>query len=240
MNYIISWIESLDLRGLNEISVALRLSLAVLCGSLIGLEREQKQRPAGFRTHIIICLGAALTMLTTQYLQTLKYISPDNFVSDPARLGAQVISGIGFIGAGTIIVTRRKQVKGLTTAAGLWTTAVLGLAIGVGCYEIAIYATLCILIAEILFSKIEWHIVKSARSLNIYVEMVEDGNFNNVIELLKKYGAKVVDVEITKARAAEGPHISAIFCLTFKNKIPHEPLMNAILEIEGVRSAEEL
>lgn len=240
MSYIINWIEGLDLRSFNEISVAIRLSLAVLCGALIGLEREQKQRPAGFRTHIIICLGSALTMLTTQYLQTLRYISPDNFVSDPARLGAQVISGIGFIGAGTIIVTRRKQVKGLTTAAGLWTTAVLGLAIGVGCYEIAIYATACILIAEILFSKLEWRIVKSARSLNIYVEMAEDGNFNTVIDVLKSYGAKVVDVEITKTRAAEGSHISAIFCLSFKNKIPHDPLMTAIIKIDGVRNAEEL
>ena len=117
----------------NEWSVVLRMLLAVVCGGVIGLEREHKHRVAGFRTHILVCIGAALTTLTSQYLWT--YFNPNwiyaaenvstmipagQWVLDPARLGAQVIAGIGFIGAGTIIVTKRKQVKGLTTAAGLW------------------------------------------------------------------------------------------------------------------------
>ena len=89
--------------------------LAVVCGGLIGLEREYKRRPAGFRTHILICLGAAMTTLTSQFL----YLNL-HYYTDMARLGAQVVAGIGFIGAGAIIVTRRRRVKGLTTAAGLW------------------------------------------------------------------------------------------------------------------------
>ena len=114
------------LRDFNGWSVIARIVLAVLCGGLIGIERETKRRPAGYRTHTLVCLGAAITMLTSQYLMTAGW------TTDPARLGAQVVAGIGFIGAGTIIVTRRRQVKGLTTAAGLWVSAIIGLSIGVG------------------------------------------------------------------------------------------------------------
>ena len=96
-----------------QLSRAAPIVLAVLCGGLIGLEREYKRRPAGFRTHILICLGAAMTTLTSQHL----YLNMGMY-TDVSRLGAQVIAGVGFIGAGTIIVTKRQRVKGLTTAAG--------------------------------------------------------------------------------------------------------------------------
>ena len=105
------------LRDMNLLSVTVRVLLAVICGGLVGLEREYKRRPAGFRTHILICLGAAMTTLTGQYLVLVM-----NYNTDMGRLGAQVVAGIGFIGAGCIIVTRRRRVKGLTTAAGMWTT----------------------------------------------------------------------------------------------------------------------
>lgn len=238
---IIEWITSLDLRGFNEISVTLRLVLAVLCGGIIGLEREQKNRPAGFRTHILICIGATITMLTTQYLQTLKYISPDNFVSDPARIGAQVIAGMGFIGAGTIIVTKRKQVRGLTTAAGLWATAILGLAIGVGCYEISIYATAMTIIVEVVFSKLEWKLVKSTRETNLYVEVAEgEGDFNAVMNVVKAFEARVIDVEITKSRDAHGSRMSAIFNVKFKKRTDLIPVKEAIEGVCGVKTVEIL
>lgn len=112
------------IKGVGLAGVVVRMFLAVLCGGIIGLERESKRRSAGFRTHTLICIGATLTTLTSQYLMGL------GLTTDPARLGAQVIAGMGFIGAGAIIVTSRRQVKGLTTAAGLWTSAIIGLAIG--------------------------------------------------------------------------------------------------------------
>ena len=115
------------IRTLSFWAILVRLTLAVVCGGVIGAERETKRRPAGFRTHILICLGAAITTLTSQYLLLSLHL-----FTDVARLGAQVISGIGFIGAGTIIVTRDKRVKGLTTAAGLWAAAIIGLACGAG------------------------------------------------------------------------------------------------------------
>lgn len=100
------------LRDLTMASICFRICLAAVCGGAIGIEREYKRRPAGFRTHILICLGAAMTTLTSQYLFQVMH-----YTTDIARLGAQVIAGIGFIGAGTIVVTRRQKVKGLTTAA---------------------------------------------------------------------------------------------------------------------------
>ena len=129
-------------REMNTLAVAFRLVLAVLCGGLIGIEREYKRRPAGFRTHILICLGAAMTTLTSQYMFLTMHL-----YTDVARLGAQVIAGIGFIGAGTIIVTKRQRVKGLTTAAGLWTAAIIGLVCGAGYVECAIFATAMVLVA---------------------------------------------------------------------------------------------
>ena len=124
------------IRDMDFLAVMCRLLLAMLCGGVIGIEREYKRRPAGFRTHILICLGASMTTLTSQYLFLTMHM-----FTDVGRLGAQVIAGIGFIGAGTIIVTKRKRVKGLTTAAGLWTSAIIGLVCGAGYVECAIFAT---------------------------------------------------------------------------------------------------
>ena len=114
------------LRELNWISIVLRLALAIICGGIIGIERGRKGRTAGFRTHVLVCIGAALTVLTNQYM--MQYFGG----GDPARLGAQVINGIGFLGTGTILITEQREVKGLTTAAGLWASACMGLAIGAG------------------------------------------------------------------------------------------------------------
>ena len=110
------------IRDMTVPAVAIRVVISVICGGVIGLEREYKRRPAGFRTHILICLGAAMTTLTGQFLVLVMHSN-----TDMSRLGAQVVAGIGFIGAGCIIVTKRRRVKGLTTAAGLWATAIVGL-----------------------------------------------------------------------------------------------------------------
>lgn len=228
---------SLDLeflREFNTVSVIVRMLLAVICGGFIGVEREHKRRPAGFRTHTLVCLGAAMTTLTSQFLLT------NGWNTDPARLGAQVVAGIGFIGAGTIIVTRRRQVKGLTTAAGLWVSAIIGLAIGTGFYEAAVIATVFVLVAEILLSKIEWFISSKAKNVNIYIEYTETESIAEIAEEIKKLGVGIQDIEITRARAAEGPMMSAIFALQLGNKTKRENVMSQIQEIKGVLSIEEL
>ena len=232
--------KNLDLRGFNEASVTLRFVLAVILGGLIGLEREHKHRPAGFRTHILVCLGAASTTMTSQYLLTLTPLFPGTFLSDPARLGAQVIAGIGFIGAGTIIVTRRRQVKGLTTAAGLWTAAIVGLAVGVGFYEAAVYATFLILLTEILLSKVYWYILSTARCINVYIEYTDAENLTAIMGVLKELEIQTVDVEITKTKPEGEVHMSAILSLQLTRRMPQNAVLTALSKVEGVRSVEEL
>lgn len=143
-----------SLRDVTFASTALRMLLAAVCGGVIGMERESKRRAAGFRTHILICLGASVTTLTSQYLLLNLH-----YFTDIGRLGAQVVAGIGFIGSGTIIVTRRQHIKGLTTAAGLFTSAIIGLAAGAGFYEGTIMATLLVLVVETLMAKVEYRIL---------------------------------------------------------------------------------
>lgn len=219
------------LRDVTTVSVLFRLFIAVLCGGIIGIEREHKRRPAGFRTHILICLGASMTTLTSQFL-----FYNMNLYTDIGRLGAQVVAGIGFIGAGAIIVTKRRQVKGLTTAAGLWTCAIIGLAVGAGYYEAAIIATLVIVIAEIFFVKFEYWILVNSRNLNIYVEYEDNENLDNVIRLVKGYRIVIIDLEITKS----GNNSCAIFQLQLPKKISHDKIMTAISTAEGIVSVEEL
>ncbi|MBO5415275.1 MAG: MgtC/SapB family protein [Clostridia bacterium] len=224
------------LRGdnLDLLTVTVRLVLAVVCGGIIGIERERKRRPAGFRTHILICLGAALTTLTSQYI-----VLELKLFTDLARLGAQVIAGIGFIGAGTIIVTKRRQVKGLTTAAGLWTTAIVGLCCGAGFYEGSIYATLIILLAELVFARLEYFIVSNAKSFNLFVEYSESSKLANIVDTIKKSGAYILDMEVTKS-TAENKNLCATFSMKLPRKLSHDGIMTLVAKIEGVVSVEEL
>ena len=137
---------SLEFLNIEWWRLLFRLMLAVACGGVLGLEREVNRHPAGLRTHIIVCLGATLVMITGQGL-TISAVAA-GISSDPARLGAQVISGIGFLGAGTIIVTGKRHIRGLTTAAGLWASACIGLAIGTGFYEAAVICTIAVFFVE--------------------------------------------------------------------------------------------
>ncbi len=201
------------LRDVTTVSVLVRLFFAVLCGGAIGIEREHKRRTAGFRTHILICLGAAMTTMISQFLLYNMHL-----YTDIGRLGAQVIAGIGFIGAGTIIVTKRRQVKGLTTAAGLWTCAIIGLAIGAGYFEAALLSTIIILLAEIFFSRFEYWVLENAKNINIYVEYTGNENLDSVIRLLKSYRIVIIDLEITKS----GVNSCAIFQLQLPKKVSHD------------------
>ena len=220
--------------GFHMWGAVLRMVMAVICGGLIGIEREHKRRPAGFRTHILICLGAALTTLTSQYI----YLQL-NLFTDLARLGAQVIAGIGFIGAGAIIVTKRRQVKGLTTAAGLWTSAIVGLALGAGYFEAGLIATALILLVELVLSRFEWFLMSTARDINLYVEYKEDGALEQVNHYLQSRNVSVTDLHITKSgTSTQNP--CAIFSLQLPRKMTHDKLMTALAEVNGVVSVEEL
>lgn len=230
-------IEGLNfLRGdhLDLLTISVRLILAVICGGCIGLERGRKHRPAGFRTHILICLGAAMTTLTSQFLVLELHL-----YTDMARLGAQVIAGIGFIGAGTIIITKRRQVKGLTTAAGLWAAAIVGLCCGAGFYEGALIATAIILLAELVFAKLEYYIVANGRVMNLYVEYEGSNCLGPIVDTIKGTGAFIVDMEITKG-TADHRNPCVVVSLQTSRKTTNQALMTAVARLDGVRSVEEL
>lgn len=216
------------------LTVSVRLVIALLCGGIIGIERERKQRPAGFRTHILICIGAAMTTLTSQYIAFDLKAS-----TDLARLGAQVIAGIGFIGAGTIIVTKRKNVKGLTTAAGLWASAIVGLCTGAGFIEGALITTVIIVIAELFLSRFEYFMISNSRTINILVEFNGTTNLTSIMDVVKESSSYIRDIEITKSNNGEN-NSCAIFSLKMPRKTSHERLLNTIASLDGVVAVEEL
>ena len=221
---------------MKEWEILLRLVAAVAIGCVIGIEREYKRRPAGFRTHILICLGATMTTITSQYL----YLEM-NMYTDLARLGAQVIAGIGFIGAGTIIVTKRKEVKGLTTAAGLWTTAIVGLAIGVGFYLAALYVTLVILLVELLFSRLEYAIAAKTRDMTLYVEFGDAQNISLITDHLRMHRVRVLDVELARRKDEEGNLMtSALLTVRFPKKVSHDAVVSELSKLRNVYSVLEL
>lgn len=223
------------LRELTIPSIALRMLLAVVCGGLIGLERENKRRPAGFRTHILICLGACMTTLTGQYLYVYMH-----YYTDMARLGAQVIAGIGFIGAGTIIVTKRRKVRGLTTAAGLWTAAIVGLCCGAGYYEGVLAGTVLILLAELVFSKVEHWFTARAREVNLYIKYSGADSMDAMVQLFREQNVKILDLEITKPELYADDSTCAIVLLRLERELDVKELEQALSETSGVQLVERL
>jgi len=224
------------IRQMNWLGVAMRLITAVVCGGCIGIEREFKRRPAGFRTHILICLGAAMTTLTSQYLLLVM-----NLYTDVARLGAQVIAGIGFIGAGTIIVTNRKRVKGLTTAAGLWTAAIIGLVCGAGFVECGVFATGMVLLAELVLIKIEYRFAHKQDEVNLYIEYGNAETIQDIIRTVKDARIAMTGLEITRVTdKGEKNHCCAVVSVQADKNQLENGLVKSINAIRDVLSVEEL
>ena len=235
-----------QLRQLNFVSILLRLTLAMLFGGLIGLERERKRRPAGFRTYMLVCLGAALTMLLSQYeyyMVTHDWAELSGQIgirTDVSRFGAQVINGIGFLGAGTIIVTGRQEVKGLTTAAGLWASACMGLAIGAGFYECVLLGFVLIFLAIRLLPQVENYIIESARNMNIYVEFQSLDNVGAIINRIKAQDVQIYEVDIARGREEDLRRPSAVFSIRLHQKQAHTRVLAAISEVDGVYTIDEI
>lgn len=234
------------LRELNTASVLLRMCLAMLCGGLIGLERGKKRRPAGFRTYMLVCLGAALTMLLSQYMTAMEQgpwaaavKSLDKHV-DVSRFGARVISGIGFLGAGTILLTSRLSIKGLTTAAGLWAAACMGLAVGAGFYEGVVLAFALMLLCMRILPLVENNVIERARNLNIYVEFRSLENAGDIISCLKAMGVHIYEVDIDRGRSDRGADPNAVFNLRLAKGQHHTQVLTAVSELDGVRVIDEI
>ena len=215
---MLSFLDSV--RDLTTGAVVLRMLLAAAAGGAIGLEREFRRRPAGFRTHILICLGACITTMTSQYL-----LLEMHYYTDITRLGAQVVAGIGFVGAGAIVVTRSRQIKGLTTAAGLWVSAIIGLSLGAGFYEGGIYATLLVLGAELVLTRFEYRTLRNSSRLNLYVEYETRPQLDGVLMLLEREHIKASRLEITRSGCG--------YCAVLALQLPRDIDLTAVLSRVG-------
>lgn len=219
----------------NIYSVILRLVLAVIFGGIIGLERGANKHQAGLRTHILVCLGATLAMLTNEYI--FETMSP---VADPARLGAQVISGIGFLGAGLILVTSRSKIKGLTTAAGLWASACTGLALGIGFYSGAVVAGILVFIVLGLLPRVEIYFYNRSRLMSIYVELDSMNNLRKFLNFVREQNLVILETHVNKSESI----VSEGYCLNLSIRIPkkitHDRVIQNLTNGEGVFLVEEL
>lgn len=222
-----------SLSELNLISTVVRLGLALLLGGMLGIERGRKRRPAGLRTYMIVCIASALVMITSQYMMTVFG------TGDPARLGAQVISGIGFLGAGTIIITSR-QVKGLTTAAGLWAAACIGLAVGIGFYAGAIICAVFVLLVMTVLTGLDAKLRLKSKQVNFFGEFLSMEDLGKFMDMLRQSGYKLNDLELDRAGRSVNDLVGATFWIELDKAKNHVEVIHELSGFEGVKYLEEL
>jgi len=222
------------LREINMTSIIFRFLLAAVCSGLIGLSRGKKHHAAGLRTHILVCVGAASVMMINQF--TYDYLG---YNGDIGRMGAQVISGIGFLGAGTILVTAKKHIRGLTSAAGLWASACMGLAIGIGFYEAAV--VMCILLFAILswLDKLDEKYIKTSSDLTIYIEYDSTIPLSRIIRCIRNFGWRINGIEQLHTEISNITSLILILEIMNRNEVCHESL-ECINNIDGVLFVEEM
>lgn len=235
------------LREFNIYSMMLRVVLAMLMGGIVGFEREKKGRGAGFRTYMLVALGAAMTVMLSQYLDYmlnhawLETSLRIGIKTDVSRFGAQVINGVGFLGAGTIIVTGRQEVKGLTTAAGLWTSAIIGLVCGAGYVEGAVFATLMVLLAELVLVKLEYRFARKLTDTNLYIEYYKAETIEIIVHNLREHHVKMSGLEISRVTEETGQQrYSAVVSVQASRNGLDTELMKGLQSTPNVISIEEL
>ncbi len=232
------------LRGISFGALSFRMILAVLLAGILGLEREQKRHPAGFRTYILVCVGATTAMLIGQYeacMMAGMWKTATELVGvrlDASRIGAQVINGIGFLGAGTIIVTETNESQGMTTAAGLWATACMGLTIGAGFYECTLVGFVLIIVCFKLLEPIKKMIVNKGRNVGIYCELAHIYDIGTVVGFIKKHGVDIRGVELDKDN--EKQKSSAIVYLRLPKGMNHTKIVSGLSELPCLRVIDEI
>lgn len=235
LRQFIEWMMTFSLSEFQSIAL-LKMIMASVCGALVGLEREMKGRPAGLKTFSLVCLGSALVIITNDYI--CQFITSGN--GDMARMAAQVISGIGFLGAGSIMVTNHNQVRGLTTAAALWVTAALGITIGAGFYFGGIAGLFVLYISSAIYKYIDRKIMEKSRIMKVYVEGQTEEFMLDLIDYFSQEKFHVLSLQ----RKSENKWYSQDACATievdFGKRVLHKKVLECIREITGIRYVEEI
>ncbi len=217
------------LRELTLPAILLRIFLSMLFSGILGYEREKKHRPAGFRTYIIVCLGSTLAMMTGLYVSALTGSS------DPARIPAQAISGIGFLGAGTILITKQNRVRGLTTAAGLWAVACLGLCLGAGFYTGALIFFTAIWVSIWILRSVDNRLVDHSKTVHLYVEFSKMEYLSGFLSAAKERNCTINNLEISKTESdRKTTHISATMTMHFHEVVTYAKMIETYGALEGV------
>ncbi len=222
------------LNEFNEISILIRILLAMILGGLIGLEREKSKRPAGFRTHILVCVGACITALIGFFVW-----NETGGNNDPMRISAQVISGIGFLGVGTILVKEHDHITGLTTAAGLWATATIGIACGCGFYIGALVGTLVVAITEAVLLKLEARGRRKNRKVILYVEITGTEKLNEYIDWFNEE-LKAGTVMVSAPKTATSGNVGFEVSLPLLSQEETKKVLETIRSKEDVLFAMEI
>ena len=224
----------LTIRELTIWSILLRILVSIVLGGIIGLERGMKNRPAGLRTYMLVCMGSCVVMLINQYTSQVFG------TGDPVRLGAQVISGIGFLGAGTIVVTSHNQIKGLTTAAGLWASACIGLAIGIGLYEVALIAGLCVFLVLTVLHEMDYFMRSRTRMVDAYIELDQSVSLGKFIRSLREQGLEISNIQREHDTAYGDEVLSFTATIKGQKKTHQADLVRFLRKQEGVKYLEVL
>lgn len=235
MQQLIQFFIRLGLSDFEAIAL-FKLLLASICGGLVGLERELKGRPAGLKTFSLVCVGSTLAMVTNEYI----YLHLAGGSGDSARMAAQVISGIGFLGAGTIMVTGHNQVKGLTTAAALWVTAALGIAIGSGFYFGGIAGLVVIYLSSITYRGFDRLITTRSRFMRIYVEGINENFMLDLMEFFNDREIRVLSLQRKSDNKWYKKDTCAIIEMDLGKDQKHRLILDEIKKLEGLRYAEEV
>ena len=234
------------LRELNFCSMCFRVALATLVGGFLGLDREMHGRPAGFRTYMLVSMAAACTTMLSQYLDLMLHTAwKDAFEivgarTDLVRLGAQVVSGIGFLGTGTILVTKRREVTGLTTACCLWAAGCMGLAIGAGFYECVLVGFLLIVCVMLLLPLLEKRLLQRSLNMNLYVALDSVEDLSRVVEYLNSGSIRIYDVEMGKEEKAGVSYVTGLLSLHLPQHRRHTEVLADIGTLRGVAAIEEV
>ena len=224
----------LEIRELTQTAILVRIFGAIVLGGIIGLDRGLKNRPAGLRTYMLVCLGSCVVMMLNQYVYQVYG------TGDPVRLGAQVVSGIGFLGAGTIIVTSHNQIKGLTTAAGLWASACIGLAIGIGLHEVAFAAGVTAFAVLTVLHKLDFRMRRKTKIVEVYVELEERVSLGTFIRAARAENLELSNLE--REDLTNYTYDTRNFIVTVRGKGPvhADQIIRTIRNFEGVKYAEVL
>lgn len=222
-------------------TVVFRLSLAVLCGGILGQERERRGRPAGLRTYILVCLGATLTMLLGQYyvVAAEQLWAGAAVQTDVTRLSAQVINGVGFLGAGTVLTTSRQKTKGLTTAACLWASACMGIAIGAGFYAGVLFGCGAIALSMWVLPAFEEGLRSRSRSMELLLGLDRLEGIEQVLESLKNQNVTVYDLDMMEPELPGQGRYRVSLRIGMASAREREAVFCALSRLPWIRTLEE-